>query len=175
MHPSLSGFHSACLVLQTRWSQVYHRDGLSRWLWHIQSHWCADESHLSWKLPATAHYGNSGCLTLQIQRIIKPWSKKCHSCVFQSRGIAQSPAVFGAMVTYIQDVLDMFGIELLRSKVRICMQTSSRLSSKFPFSLTSGCFYEGGGGAEQWWKLPVSGRASNSFQKRSSCICSHPP
>ncbi|XP_015251032.1 PREDICTED: probable cysteine--tRNA ligase, mitochondrial [Cyprinodon variegatus] len=33
-----------------------------------------------------------------------------------SRGIAQSPAVFGAMVTYIQDVLDMFGIELLRSK-----------------------------------------------------------
>lgn len=36
----------------------------------------------------------------------------------QSEGVARSPAVFGAMVSYIRDVLDVFGIDLLYSKVR---------------------------------------------------------
>lgn len=36
--------------------------------------------------------------------------------VSQSEGAARSPAVFGAMVSYIRDVLDAFGIDLLHSK-----------------------------------------------------------
>lgn len=40
-------------------------------------------------------------------------------CVYaQSEAVARSPAVFGAMVSYIQDVLDVFGIDVLHSKVR---------------------------------------------------------
>lgn len=42
-----------------------------------------------------------------------------HVCVCaQSDGVARSPAVFGAMVSYIQDVLEVFGISVLHSKVR---------------------------------------------------------
>lgn len=37
-------------------------------------------------------------------------------CV-QSEGGTRSPAVFGAMVSYIRDVLDVFGIDQLHSKV----------------------------------------------------------
>ncbi|XP_045909069.1 probable cysteine--tRNA ligase, mitochondrial [Micropterus dolomieu] len=36
--------------------------------------------------------------------------------VCKSDGVARSPAVFGAMVSYIRDVLDVFGIDLLHSK-----------------------------------------------------------
>lgn len=36
----------------------------------------------------------------------------------QSDGAVRSPAVFGAMVAYIRDILDVFGIDLLPSKVR---------------------------------------------------------
>ncbi|XP_031158216.1 probable cysteine--tRNA ligase, mitochondrial [Sander lucioperca] len=36
--------------------------------------------------------------------------------VSKSEGVARSPAVFGAMVTYISDVLDVFGIDLLHIK-----------------------------------------------------------
>lgn len=39
-------------------------------------------------------------------------------CVFiQADGAARCPAVFAAMVSYIRDVLDVFGIDLLHTKV----------------------------------------------------------
>ncbi|XP_054479441.1 cysteine--tRNA ligase, mitochondrial-like [Anoplopoma fimbria] len=36
--------------------------------------------------------------------------------VSKCQGVARSPAVFGAMVSYIRDILDVFGIDLLHSK-----------------------------------------------------------
>lgn len=39
-------------------------------------------------------------------------------CVQAAEG-ARSPAVFAAMVSYIRDVLDVFGIELLHTAVRV--------------------------------------------------------
>uniref|UniRef100_A0A8D0CRY1 Probable cysteine--tRNA ligase, mitochondrial n=1 Tax=Sander lucioperca TaxID=283035 RepID=A0A8D0CRY1_SANLU len=46
--------------------------------------------------------------------------------VSKSEGVARSPAVFGAMVTYISDVLDVFGIDLLHIKVRADVVSSCR-------------------------------------------------
>ncbi|XP_039998144.1 cysteine--tRNA ligase, mitochondrial isoform X2 [Xiphias gladius] len=36
--------------------------------------------------------------------------------VSTSEGVARSPAVFGAMVSYVRDILDVFGIDLLHNK-----------------------------------------------------------
>lgn len=51
-------------------------------------------------------------------------------CVYiQADGAARCPAVFAAMVSYIRDVLDVFGIDLLHTKVGFLLCTSTcRLS-----------------------------------------------
>ncbi|KAM9820865.1 putative cysteine--tRNA ligase, mitochondrial [Neosynchiropus ocellatus] len=43
----------------------------------------------------------------------------------KAEGQARSPAVFGAMTTYVRDVMDMFGISLLHSKVAELDHSSS--------------------------------------------------
>ncbi|KAM7375010.1 hypothetical protein PAMA_014209 [Pampus argenteus] len=45
--------------------------------------------------------------------------------VSKSDAVARSPAVFGAMLSYIRDVLDMFGVDLLHNKVQEADVTSS--------------------------------------------------
>ncbi|KAM8904592.1 putative cysteine--tRNA ligase, mitochondrial isoform 2-T2 [Spinachia spinachia] len=45
--------------------------------------------------------------------------------VAKSEGGTRSPAVFGAMVSYIRDLLDVFGIDLLHSKVKEAAVDSS--------------------------------------------------
>ncbi|MEQ2204453.1 hypothetical protein XENOCAPTIV_013443 [Xenoophorus captivus] len=46
--------------------------------------------------------------------------------VSTAEGGVRNPAVFGAIVTYIRDILNVFGIDLLPSKVRTIMYTSCR-------------------------------------------------
>ncbi|XP_070711800.1 probable cysteine--tRNA ligase, mitochondrial [Pempheris klunzingeri] len=47
--------------------------------------------------------------------------------VSKSEGAARSPAVFAAMISYIRDVLDVFGIDLLHSKEADVMSGCGRL------------------------------------------------
>ena len=44
----------------------------------------------------------------------------CVCLCAQADGVARSPAVFGAMVSYMREVLDMFGVDLLHGKVTTC-------------------------------------------------------
>lgn len=48
---------------------------------------------------------------------VNNWPVPVWSISVQSDGAARSPAVFAAMISYIRDVLDVFGIDLLHSKV----------------------------------------------------------
>ncbi|XP_029029983.1 cysteine--tRNA ligase, mitochondrial [Betta splendens] len=49
--------------------------------------------------------------------------------VSTSEGVTRSPAVFGAIVSYIQDVLDVFGISLMHTKEADALSSSGRLQS----------------------------------------------
>ncbi|XP_026219363.1 probable cysteine--tRNA ligase, mitochondrial [Anabas testudineus] len=49
--------------------------------------------------------------------------------VSTSDGVTRSPALFGAMVSYIQDVLDIFGIDLLHSKEADVSSSCGRLKA----------------------------------------------
>lgn len=56
---------------------------------------------------------------LYISFFLNPGETPSLICVQCAEG-ARSPAVFAAIVSYIRDVLDVFGIELLHSTVRVC-------------------------------------------------------
>lgn len=105
----------------------------------------------------------------------------------QSDGAARSPAVFAAMISYIRDVLDVFGIDLLNSKVR----TSETFLTFFFFRFSTGnrtvymglktTFLQhvltpavlacaGGWRGESRWQPGGCGGAADSFQKRSSSV-----
>lgn len=110
----------------------------------------------------------------------------------QSDGAARSPAVFAAMISYIRDVLDVFGIDLLHSKVR----TSETFLTFFFFRFSTGSrtvymglkttFLQhvltpavlacaGGWRGESRWKPGGCGGAADSFQKRSSSVRTRSP